>query len=171
MNSKHQKVFYGWWIVLTAALGLFWGPPVTVYAFAVFLKPLMRDFHASRAAVSLSFTLHSIASAISAPVAGRLIDRYGARKVILVATAMFGAILLSIKAFSASLWQFHLFYAALGVVGPVTAMIAYNKVVSHWFDKHRGLALGLMMLGVGSGAVVMPALVQALISSFGWRGA
>jgi hypothetical protein len=44
-------------VVLAAAVGLFWGVPVTVYSFAVFLKPLMQEFHAGRAAVSLAFTL------------------------------------------------------------------------------------------------------------------
>ena len=54
MHSKHHRVFYGWWVVLTAAVGLFWGPPVTVFSFSVFLKPLMHDLHAGRAAVSLA---------------------------------------------------------------------------------------------------------------------
>src|SRR5580693_3295680 len=94
-------LFYGWWVVLASAVGLFWGPPVTVFCFPVFLKPLMQDFHAGRAAVSLGFTLHLLAIAVSAPLAGWLIDRYGSRKVILLATSMFGSILLLNRPFSA----------------------------------------------------------------------
>jgi hypothetical protein len=56
-NVRHRSFFYDWWVVLAAAVGLFWGVPVTVYSFAVFLKPLMQEFHAGRAAVSLAFTL------------------------------------------------------------------------------------------------------------------
>lgn len=79
---------------MTAAIGLFWGAPISVFAFAVFLKPLMHDFNAGRAAISLGYTLHGIAAAISAPLAAWLIDRYGSRRVILVATALFGTVLL-----------------------------------------------------------------------------
>src|SRR5580658_1566751 len=169
MRSDHnRRVFYGWCVVSASAVGLFWGPPVTVFSFSVFFKPLMQDFHASRAAVSLSYTLHSIAGALGAPLVGWLIDRYGARRVILPAAAMFGSILLSAKAFSSSLWLFYCFYVALGLLGTGVGPIPYCNVVSHWFDRHRGLALGLTMLGIGLGAIVMPPFAQRLIGKFGW---
>jgi predicted MFS family arabinose efflux permease len=69
MNRRRHSIFRGWWVVLTAAIGLFWAP-VTIFSFSVFLKPLMQSFHAGRAAVSLAFTLNSIAAAVSAPLAG-----------------------------------------------------------------------------------------------------
>jgi hypothetical protein len=47
--SRHSRIVYGWRVVLTSAIGLFWGVPVSVYSFTVFLKPLMQQFHASRA--------------------------------------------------------------------------------------------------------------------------
>jgi MFS family permease len=169
MNAKHHSVFYGWWVVLTAAMGLFWGPPVTVFCFSVFLKPIMQDFHASRAAVSLGYTLHLIGGATSALLVGWLIDRYGTRKVILPAVAMVGSILLCTKAFSASIRQFYFFCGALGVLGGGMGPIPYGTVVSRWFDRRRGLALGLMMVGIGFGAMVMPSLAQQLIARFGWR--
>jgi len=72
MTSKRRRVFYGWWVTLTAALGPFWGAPVTVFPFSVFLKPLMRDYPVGRAAVSLGYTLGSFAAVISALLTGRL---------------------------------------------------------------------------------------------------
>jgi predicted MFS family arabinose efflux permease len=86
--GQNRPMFYGWWVVSTAAVGRFWGPPVTVFSFSVFFRPSMQDFHASRAAVSLGYTLHSIGGAISAPLVGLLIGHYGAREVILRAAAM-----------------------------------------------------------------------------------
>jgi len=171
MNSQHNRVFYGWWIVLTSAVGLFWGVPLTVFSFGVFLKPLMQDFHVGRAAVSLAYTLHLIVNALCLPLTGWLIGRYGARKVILPATAMFGAILLSNKAFAATLWHFYFFYAALGLLLPGLGPLPYGLVVSHWFDRHRGLALGLMMVGIGSGAMIMPSFAHGLITRYGWHTA
>jgi len=171
MTGKRKAVFYGWWVTLTAAVGLFWGAPVTVFSFGVFLKPLMRDYHAGRAAVSLGYTLGSFAAVISALLTGRLVDRYGARKVILPATAMFGAVLLGAKVLSASLTQSYFFYVLLGLLVNGVGPVPYGDVVSHWFERNRGLALGLMMLGIGSGAIIMPFLAQRLIARFGWRAA
>jgi MFS family permease len=172
LNVRHRHVFfYGWWIVAASAVGLFWGPPVTVYSFGVFLKPLMQEFRAGRAAVSLGYTLHLIAGAVCAPLLGWLVDRYGSCRVILPATAMFGSILLLNKTFSANIWQFYLFYVAMGLLLNGVGPIPYGYLISHWFDRRRGLALGLMMIGMGSGAMVMPLFAQQLIARFGWRTA
>src|SRR5580658_1235984 len=135
MNSKHHTVFYGWWVVLTAAVGLFWGVPITVYSFSVFLKPLMHEFGAGRAAVSLAYTFQSLMAAMSAPLSGRLIDRYGARKVILPGAAMFGLTLISMKIFSGGIWLFWILYGFLGVLLSGVGPLPYDNVVSHWFDR------------------------------------
>ena len=61
MNKTRARFFYGWWVAATAALGLLLGPiPVVVFCFGVFLKPLIQEFHSSRGAVSLAFTLFSL---------------------------------------------------------------------------------------------------------------
>jgi MFS family permease len=171
MTSKHRSVFYGWWVVFASSVGLFWSVPISVYSFSVFLKPLMQEFHAGRAAVSLGFTLQLITGAATAPLLGWLLDRYGARRVILVGTSIFGMLLLANRAFSGSIWQLYLFYVVLGLFLHGGGPIPYGSVVCRWFDRHRGLALGLMMLGIGLGAMLMPSIAQQLITRFGWRTA
>jgi len=170
--SKHPRVFYGWWIVFAAALGLgLGGPAIAVFSFGIFFKSLVPEFHASRAAISFAFTLHNVIGAMCAPLVGRLIDRFGARRVILPATAAFALILISGRALGTSIWQFYLFYAALGLMSISMSPIPYGVVVAHWFNRRRGLALGFMMVGVGLGAIVAPLLAQRLIAAFGWRTA
>jgi MFS family permease len=168
-EENSTTIFYGWRVVLVSALGLFWGIPIAVYSFSVFFKPLMQEFHAGRAAVSLAFTVQLFVGALSAAPAGWLIDRFGPRRVILIGTAIFGLILVANRLFTGSLTQLYVFYVLLGLsihgVGP----IPYGTVVSHWFDRRRGVALGLTMLGIGLGAVVMPSLAQTLIARFGWN--
>src|SRR5260221_12035002 len=78
---------------------------------------------------------------------GRLVDRFGVRRVILPGTLIFGFLLISFKFISTSLWQLYVIFLALGLIGG-TAQVPYIKVVSNWFDKRRGLALGLAMAGV-----------------------
>jgi MFS family permease len=171
-DQAGARFFYGWWVVFACAVGLFWGgPPVIVFTFPVFLKPIMHDFHAGRGAVSFGFTLHLMTTAVAAPVVGWLIDRYGSRKMILLGTSMFASILLLNNFLATSLSRFYFFNIALGFVGNGVGPLPYGKVVSLWFDKHRGLALGLMMIGIGSGAMIMPSVAQRLIAGFGWHTA
>jgi MFS family permease len=169
ISARPRRIFYGWWVVFASAVGLFWTIPVAVYSFTVFMKPLMQEFHAGRAAISLAVTLQLVAGVLTAPILGWLLDRYSARMLILVGMSTFGTVLLANRTFSGSIWQLYLFYIVLGVSlhggGPIT----YGSVVTRWFNRQRGLALGLMMLGIGLGAMLMPSIAQQLISRFGWR--
>jgi MFS family permease len=168
--SQRPRVFYGWWVVATAGLGLCLGTaPIVVFSFGVFFKSLSQDFHASRAAISFAFTLHNLASAVCAPLFGRLIDGLGARRVILPGIVIFGLLLLSSETLSPEIDYFYLFYAALGVISASMSPVSYGVVISHWFNRRRGLALGLMMLGLGLGAITVPLVAQRLIAIFGWR--
>ena len=172
MRSQRSRVFYGWWVVVTAGVGLFLGyAPVFVYSFGVFVKSFVQEFHSSRTSISLAFTLANLMQSLGAPLAGRLVDRFGARRVILPSTVIFGVVLMSFKYFSTNLWQLYVFFILLGFVGSGAAPVPYGIVVSRWFDKRRGLALGLMMAGLSSGAIVMPSIAQHLITLFGWRTA
>jgi MFS family permease len=99
----------------------------------------------------------------------RLVE--GARKVILPGLAMVGLILFLAKTIGSQLWALYVFYCALGAVASATTTVPYALVVSRWFDRRRGLAIGLMMVGLGTGAIVMPMLAQRLIAAFGWRNA
>ncbi|MFL6429645.1 MAG: MFS transporter [Acidobacteriaceae bacterium] len=172
MSSNRPRIFYGWWIILVSVAGELFGAPVSVYSFGIFLKPLVHDFHASRAAISFAFTLHNVIGALLLPAMGRLIDRVGARRVILALTAVFALALLSALGIGQGIWQLYVFYTALGVtLGAGPGPLSYGVVISHWFNRRRGLALGLVGLGIGIGAFAVPLMSQRLITNFGWRAA
>ena len=171
METRPEKVFYGWWVVLTAAIGLLLGyAPIFVFSFGVFVKSLVKEFHSNRTQISLAFTLANVMFSFSSPLGGRLVDRFAARRVILPGTLILGLLLISFKFISTSLWQLYFIFLALGFMGG-TVQVPYLKVVSNWFDKRRGLALGLAMAGIGTGAIVMPPVAQRLICMLGWRSA
>ncbi len=170
LGDEEKHVFYGWWVALTAALGLFLNTgTIIVFSFGFFARAIGREFHSGRAGISLAFTIHNLTAAACIPLAGRLVDRYGPRRVLLPSTAMFALILISGKAISAEIWQLYVFYFALGVVSGGAGAMPYTDVISHWFDRHRGLALSVMMLGMGLGAIVIPAAAQRLVAALGWR--
>ena len=172
MTSPRPRIFYGWVIVFTAAIGLMLGyAPVFVYSFSVFIKSLAQDFHSSRTSITLAFTLANLMQSVGAPLIGRLVDRFGAHKVVVPSTVIFGLVLISFKYSSTSLWHLYAFFILIGLIGVGTAPVPYGIVVSRWFDTRRGLALGLMMMGLSSGAILLPLIAQRLIVLFGWRTA
>jgi len=164
------KIFYGWWVVLAAGIGasMSYGP-IIAFTFGVFIKPLSEEFGWSRADISLGFSLSLLMLSGTAPFIGQLVDRFGARKVIIPSVFLFGFGVTSFYFLSANLWHFYVIYVSLGIVSVGAATLPYLSVVSRWFDKRRGLALGLAMIGVGLGTFIMPAFAQALIDSVGWR--
>src|SRR5579863_3237317 len=172
MTGARPRLFYGWWVALTAALGLFLNTAtIIVFPFGIFAKAMAQEFHSGRARISLAFTIHNLTAALCVPLAGRLVDRYGPRTVLLPFTAVLGLILVSGRFLSEAIWQLYVFYFALGIVSGGAGAMSYTDVVSHWFDRHRGLALSVMMLGMGSGAIVIPSIAQRVVSTYGWRTA
>jgi MFS family permease len=170
--QTNTRLFFGWWIVFVAAIGLFMGyGPIVTFTFGVFFKPLSQEFGWSRAQVSLAFSLSLFVMSLAFPVVGRLVDRLGARKVIVPSVLLFGLGLISFALLSPRLWHLYAIYLVLGVVGGGTAPVPYSNVLAHWFDKRRGLALGVAMVGLGLGAFIMPSLAQRLIDVGGWRWA
>jgi MFS family permease len=170
MTRKRPQFFYGWLIVFLSSVGLFLGAPLLVFSFSVFFKSLATDFHANRAAVSFAFSLINIVGALWLPATGMLIDRFGAKRVIVSSALLYGLALISALWVGSSLWQLYLLSAVLGITFTSgAAPVPYGVVISHWFNRHRGLALGLSMMGIGAGSIVVPILAQRLIASFGWR--
>src|SRR5437588_1873267 len=172
MARNRQRIFYGWWLAIAAAVGLcLGGPPILVFSFPVFLKALVQDFHTSRSAISLAFSLHNLVATFASPVLGRLVDRLGARRVILPATLAFAALMIGNRVLTGSVRGLYIFNMVGAFIGMGCGPIAYSSVISRWFDRRRGSALAVMMFGVGLGASAMPSVIQRLISAFGWRAA
>jgi MFS family permease len=164
--------YYGWRVVLAACLGVMAGfGSLFVYTFAVFVKPLSSEFGWNRAAVSLGFGLAAITLGLISPLLGRLIDRFGPRRIILPCMTVYCCAILSLALLRSHLWQFYVTCVVLGLVGNGAAHLAYSRSISTWFQKRLGMALALVMVGAGLGAMLLPVFAQAIISRAGWRAA
>lgn len=172
MPFSRSRVFYGWWIVAISALGLFFSAPtIAVYSYSVFLKAVSEDFHVGRGAVAMAFTFHNLCAAACIPIIGYMIDRFGAKRIIVPATVLVGLTALSAKLIGADLWQYYIFYIALGILEAASGPLPFSAIISRWFDRKRGLALGMMSFGSGLAAIAYPPIAQLLITHFGWRSA
>ena len=166
----HWPFYYGWVIVVIAFLSMgTWLAMRTT--FSVFLVALLDEFHWSRASAAGVQSVSFIVYTLSAPLVGALIDRFGPRKVILPGIIVLSAGLF-ICASLRSLMEFYFFYGVLVAFGVTfVSIIAYSAVLSHWFQRRRGLASGIAVSGMGIGSFALVPLTQYVIIALGWRSA
>jgi predicted MFS family arabinose efflux permease len=164
--------YEGWLVAVASGVGVFVSfASLLVYTFGIFLKPLTEEFAWSRESVSAAFGIAAMTVAVCSPLLGYLLDRYSPRKTIVPCLTIFGCAFASLALLTPHLWHLYAVFLVLGIVGNGTAQMAYSRAVSSWFDRRRGTALALVMSGGALGAMVLPALAEALIDDIGWRGA
>lgn len=144
---------------------------LVVFTFSVFLKPLTSEFGWSRESASAAFGIAAMTIAVASPLLGRLLDRYGPRRVIVPCMIVFAIAFGSLALLTPRLWHLYLVFFVIGVVGNGTTQMGYARAVASWFTDQRGLALALVVAGVGVGSILLPPLAQWLIEQHGWRSA
>ena len=146
--------------------------PMVYTVFGLFLIPISTEFGWPRAVVTFVLLIVAVAGALSYPVIGRLIDRHGGRKVILAGNVLFAASVACVSLIGASRAELYAAYALVGIAGAIPSSVTFTKVIAGWFDRNRGLFLGIVGgVGNGVGAAVSPLFVHLLLASYGWRGA
>jgi len=169
MTDASKRIFYGWWIVVAAFLNLFFAVGVVFCGFPVFYPALAESLGFTRAQLTQGFLLGFVIVGLPfGLVVGAVIDRLGARGVILAGLGLVG-ISLVLMGFMSKLWHYELL-CITEVLGYVLAgPIANQVLVTRWFESRRGSAMGYAYLGLGLGGVVAPLLVNYSIRNFGWR--
>ncbi len=161
-------MFFPGWIIVAAGfliLMVSWG---SQFAFSVFFVPLTQEFGWDRASTAGIFSLSILVFGLGSIFAGRMADHWGARWVVgLGGVLLSGGLLLS--ATVRSLWQLYLCYGVLMGLGVSAGWGPLTAAVSRWFQARRGLAMGIMSIGISLGILVIPLLSSRLISAFGWR--
>jgi len=160
-----------WWVVFATVCGLIvGGGAINVFSFAVFLKPITAELGIGRSTFSSALTLHATLAALACPATGWLVDRWGARRIMIPGIVIYALATASYALIQASPFAITLLIFALtGLVGGVGTPIPYAAVITQWFDRQRGLALGIGIAGAGIGVALIPQLVALMIAAFGWR--
>jgi len=163
--GKGNKLFYGWWMVITITILFF---AAGAAPFAIVLKQLMEQFHTGRGEVSLSQSITMVGVGISAIFVGRLMQRYRPRTFILWGSVVSGAtsLLLSL---ANSLWLLYVFCFIAGLAVGFCNVIGYFTLLSKWFTRKWGTAVGIVMAGGSIGSLVMQPVAGIIAQNFGWR--
>lgn len=159
-----------WWVVVGSVIGLTVSAgPVNNFTFGVFLRAVTEDLHIGRGTFASAMLATNWIGAASGPVIGWLLDRYGAKRVLRVGVPLFAIATAAQAYITSSLLVLYLLFALKNVTSIGQSPVAYAFAVSKWFDRRRGLALGVALAGVGLGTSVVPLTVAYLIAHHGWR--
>jgi MFS family permease len=171
LSTSSNRIYYGWWIVLATFLNLFFAVGIIFYGFPVLYPYLIESLAFTRAQVTQGFFLGFLFAGLPIGVlAGALIDRFGARLVILAGAGLV-ALPLMFMGMMNRFWQFEPL-CIVEVIGYVLAgPIANQVLIARWFHGRRGRAMGYAYLGLGLGGVTAPMLVNFLARYLGWRHA
>ncbi|MGH7267637.1 MAG: MFS transporter [Candidatus Rokuibacteriota bacterium] len=166
--GRHREAGWDKWTVVgvsTAVNALAWGPRST---FALFYVAMLEEFAWGRGPTALGYSLSWLGFVVFAPLAGWLSDRWGPRTVVMGGGVILGAAL-GLTGQVTSLAQYYLCFGVLGAAGIAGMLVPSTTIVTRWFERSRGAAMGVLSTGgPGSGVVFYP-LIAWLIATLGWR--
>jgi MFS family permease len=167
--GPRRGFFYGWVIVAVTFLAQGVATGTVFYSYGVLLKPIAEDLGVSRFLIGLGPAAFGIPAALMAPFIGREVDRRSVRVLMAAGAVLLGAGFLGASR-ATSVWQLYLCFAALISVGmSLLGGIANPALITRWFVRRRGIALGVSQIGVSLSGAVMAIVTTALIVAYGWR--
>jgi MFS family permease len=171
MTSTAKPVLHYAWIILAAACVLAVVSRADSASFAVFVDPLADKFGWLRGDISLAYSLAFLCSMPAMLVFGWLGDRYGTRPLMLSAALMISAGTVMLGMIQ-ELWHLYVLYGVfVGALGNAAFMVLLPVIVSRWFERKMGLALGIYWAALGTGPVIFAPLFRWLIDTRGWESA
>lgn len=162
------RFFYGWVVVAVAFVTM--GAAISARTgFSILFPELIEEFGWNRGVTAGAFSIGFVASTAFVPLVGMMMDRWGPRVVL-----PFGGLLIASGYLSATFITgpigLYLTFGILVVCGSMaTSYIVHAMFLTNWFNRKRGLAVGLAFAGVGVGGIVLLPMMQWLIDAYGWR--
>lgn len=170
--SRTDEFRRGWPILAAATVGVGLGVSgLAIYSAGLFVSELSRELGLTATTFGLAFSLMTLGMAAAVPIVGYAVDRYGVKIPTITSAlclaagfAVLGTMVHSVPAYLTAM-------AALGFFGAGSGPIAFTRTVSSWFDRARGFALGITMMGLGLAGAIVPIAISSLIASQGWQSA
>lgn len=166
-----QKPFYGWWITSMGVLGNALQGGLIFWSMGLFTSTFEEHFGASRARVTLIETFISVSVNVMSPFLGVWVDRGSARFVVALGAASLGTGLILISFAGTLLHIWFVFMTLIPLAALSLGVLPSSALISRWFRRRRGLALGISVTGSSIGGMLAPPLLTWLFLAYGWRTA
>src|SRR3982074_75978 len=169
-NMKRLPFLSGWIIVVVTFVTMAIGVNART-AFSLFFPPIIDEFGWERGVTAGAFSFGVLVSAAVSPLIGRLMDRSGPRAVMELGIALMGGGLL-LAPLTTQPWHLYLTMGVMVGIGSVClGSSGHSLFLPNWFNRRRGLALGLAFTGVGIGSITLLPWAQHMIEQTGWATA
>ena len=168
--ARRTPFFYGWAILGAAGSAYFVRNAAASLTLAVFMFPVADELGWSRTLIAGAASVGGLAASGASPIAGWLVDRYGARLVLGVSVLILGLSTISL-AWATVPIAFYIAYGTGRVMFSSPLQIGATVVVSRWFVRRRGRVLGLLFTAHSAGMTALPLIAAATIHVYGWRQA
>ena len=166
--TKKFPFHYGFIVAACCTLVTMFNIGLVLSCAGIFFVPISEELNVpvSKVAMYLSFNL--LASSIMLSFSGRLMEKFGARRMMTLSSIVMGATLISMSKFSA-LWQFYAAGAVLGVTFTFLMYLSFPTIIPRWFNKKVGLMIGIAAAGSSIGGALFNPICGMLINNYGWR--
>ncbi len=164
-----KPLFYGWIVTGCAFVVLFLAYGVQ-YSFGIFVPAMVDDLGWQRASLGGAFSFYTVVYTTFSLLSGKLTDSLGPRRVVGLGGVLLGVGIMATSQMS-SQWQLFFWYGIVAALGLSTAYIPCNVTVVRWFQRKRGLALGVASCGASCGILAVPVFTSLLINLTDWRTA
>jgi len=163
-----SPVYYGWIVLGISTLGMAATLPGQTAGVSLFIDAFIEELELSRSAVSWFYTVATVLGSLALPLVGRLVDRYGPRRMAVVIIACLAATCAGMGWVSSGLGVFVGFVCLRGF-GQGALGLINNHAVNLWFERRRGLAVGILGLGMAGATALFPPLIDEGIQTYGWE--
>jgi OFA family oxalate/formate antiporter-like MFS transporter len=165
-----NRVFFGWWLLLGLFSSYMALVGVQVYTLPLFYPELIREFGWSTEGVTRAATIFFLAGAFTTPFVSSLYDRYSVRLFMICGAT---ATILGLFAYSSlqTLTQMTIIYLVLALAQVCSGQVPTMLVVTRWFKRYRGIAIGIALTGTSLGGAVFPLVVRYVMERGSWRDA
>lgn len=167
-DSSDNKIFYGWWIVAACFVLLFCFGGAGFYSFSIFIKPFEEYFGWVRSEIALAGAIFLLMNGAAQPLFGRLCQKIGPKKVLIMG-CLSGGVSFFLVTLTKSLWHLYLAYAVLSLTLSAITFVPISSLLSVWFERRRGTAIGLAYIGISAGGLVLSPIIGAITERFGWQ--
>jgi MFS family permease len=170
MDGKWEKkipFFYGW-VIFTITFLIYTFMYGLRYSIGIFFTPIQQELGLTTAQTASGVTIFFWIYAFSAPFVGRIAEKIGVRKSVLIGGFLLGGGGAMVS-FINKLWQFYLFWGVVAAAGSSALYVVPTMVLSKFFHKKRGLTVGWSSVGVSVGQAILIPIIASFIPVWGWR--